>query len=109
MSTKPHIVLIPGAWHDPSGFSEITAQLESAGYTVHSRQLPSVGNPIPPEDFSEDIAAVQDLVTKAIGDGNDVVVVPHSWSGIVNVCVYRARGGEYDGCYSAADSGLVDC
>jgi hypothetical protein len=29
------------------------------------------------------VAAVRELVIKAIGDGNDVIVAPHSWSGIV--------------------------
>lgn len=37
----------------------------------------------PPTDLTKDIAVLRDLVTKAIGDGNDVVVVPHSWAGIV--------------------------
>lgn len=82
--SKPQIVLIPGAWHTPACFSDLTKRLESHGYTVHSTQLPSVGNDDnPPEDLSRDIAAVQELVTKAIGDGNDVIVVPHSWAGIV--------------------------
>ncbi|KAJ4369969.1 hypothetical protein N0V83_005733 [Neocucurbitaria cava] len=62
----------------------LTAKLRDAGYTVHSRQLPAVGNPNPPSDLSADIAAVRALVEEAIGDeGNDVVVVPHSWAGIL--------------------------
>lgn len=82
--SKPQIVLIPGAWHTPACFGDLTKRLESHGYTVHSTQLPSVGNDDnPPEDLSRDIAAVQDVVTKAIGEGNDVLVVPHSWAGIV--------------------------
>lgn len=81
--SKPQIVLIPGAWHTPECFELIIPKLEAAGYTVHSRQLPAVGNENPPEDLSQDIEAVRELVTKAIGSGNDVVVVPHSWSGIV--------------------------
>jgi pimeloyl-ACP methyl ester carboxylesterase len=82
--SKPQIVLIPGAWHTPAAFSVLTERLESHGYTVHSTQLPSVGSDDnPPEDLSRDIAALQAIVTKAIGDGNDVMVVPHSWSGIV--------------------------
>ncbi|KAF2640858.1 alpha/beta-hydrolase [Massarina eburnea CBS 473.64] len=83
MSSKPQLVFVPGAWHTPEAFSLITPLLKSAGYTVHSRQLPAVGNPNPPQDLSEDIAAVRDLVTEAIGTGNDVVVFPHSWGGIV--------------------------
>ncbi|KAF1844641.1 uncharacterized protein K460DRAFT_250316, partial [Cucurbitaria berberidis CBS 394.84] len=61
----------------------ITSKLQDAGYTVHSRQLPAVGNPKPCSDLSEDIAAVRSLVEEAISEGNDVVVVPHSWAGVV--------------------------
>lgn len=82
-TTKPHVVAIPGAWHSHAAFAEVTKRLEAAGYTVHSRQMPSVGNSNPPEDLSQDIEATRELVLKAIGDGNDVIVVPHSWSGIV--------------------------
>src|SRR5690242_875271 len=61
----------------------ITSKLESLGYKIHSRQLPAVGSSNPPSDLSEDIAVVRTLVEEAIGDGNDVVVVPHSWGGII--------------------------
>lgn len=83
--SKPHLVFIPGAWHTPEAFSVIIPKLEAHGYTVHTLQLPAVG-PSPdnvPTDLSQDINAVRSLVTKAIGAGNDVVVVPHSWGGIV--------------------------
>jgi pimeloyl-ACP methyl ester carboxylesterase len=87
MSTKPQIVLVPGAWHLPSGFHKLTAPLESHNYTIHSRQMPSVGSedsPNPPQDLTQDVKALQDLVTQAIGSGNDVLVVAHSWGGIVS-------------------------
>lgn len=61
----------------------LTSQLESHGYTIHARQLPAVGNSKPPSDLSEDIAAVRALIEEAIGNGNDVVVFPHSWGGLV--------------------------
>ncbi|KAF2688409.1 alpha/beta-hydrolase [Lentithecium fluviatile CBS 122367] len=84
--SKPHLVLIPGAWHTPTSFSLIVPQLKSHGYTIHTCQLPSVDpSPTdPPTDLSKDVAAVRALVTQAIGAGNDVVVAPHSWAGIVN-------------------------
>lgn len=82
--SKPHIVLVPGAWHSPDAFGAVSTQLESHGYTIHARQLPAVGNKNPPADLSEDIAVVQALVDEAIGpDGNDVIVIPHSWGGII--------------------------
>ncbi|PSN60280.1 alpha/beta-hydrolase [Corynespora cassiicola Philippines] len=81
--SKPAIVLAHGAWHTPEAFGLVTKRLEDAGYSVHGRKLPSVGNDNPPEDLSQDITAVQELVTEAIGDGNDVIVIPHSWAGII--------------------------
>ena len=81
--SKPQIVFIPGAWHSPAAFETISKKLEDLGYGVHSRQMPSVGNDNPPEDLSQDIAALREIVAQAIGDGRDVIVVPHSWAGIV--------------------------
>lgn len=81
---KPHIVLVPGAWHLPACMAPVTSKLSDLGYTIHSRRMPAVGNPNPPKDLSEDIAAVDSMVNEAIGsDGNDVIVICHSWGGIV--------------------------
>lgn len=81
--SKPHIVLIPGAWHSPAAFDAVSAQLQTHGYTIHARQLPAVGSTTPSPDLSDDIAVVQSLVDEAIGTGNDVIVIPHSWGGII--------------------------
>jgi pimeloyl-ACP methyl ester carboxylesterase len=92
--SKPQLVLIPGAWHTPEAFSIIIPKLESHGYTVHTRQLPAVDpSPVdPPTDLTKDVAAVRELVNKAIGDGNDVVVVAHSWAGLVAGCALTGVG-----------------
>lgn len=82
-SSKPQIVLFPGAWHKPSCFSHIIPKLEAAGYAVRTAQLPSVTDHNPPKDLNADIATVRSTVDEAIGSGNDVVVIPHSWAGIV--------------------------
>jgi hypothetical protein len=63
--------------------SALISKLQSVGYTTHTSQLPSVGNPNSPQDLSEDIAVVRSLVERAIDQGNDVVVFPHSWAGII--------------------------
>lgn len=82
--SKPHIVLVTGAWHLPACMSPVTSKLTALGYTIHARQMPAIGNPSPPKDLSEDIAAVDDMVTEAIGSGgNDVIVICHSWGGII--------------------------
>jgi hypothetical protein len=62
------------------------SKLRTFGYTLHSSQLASVGNPTPPVDLTADIAIVRSLVLSAIDSGeggNDVVVLPHSWGGVV--------------------------
>lgn len=80
---KAHIILLPGAWHDPSSMSGVSSSLQLLGYTVHALQMPAVGSSNPPKDLSEDIAALQAMVDKAIGDSNDVFVICHSWGGMV--------------------------
>jgi hypothetical protein len=80
---KPQLVLLPGAWHTPLCMAALISKLESLGYAIHTSRLPSVGNPNPPLDLSEDIAVVRSLVEQAIDKDNDVVVFPHSWAGIV--------------------------
>ena len=98
---KPQIVVIPGAWHKPEEYLDrVNSRLEAAGYTVHARQMPATGNPNPPKDLSEDIALAQSLVEEAIGEGNDVVVIAHSWGGIVGgsaMAGYGKRQREAEG------------
>jgi hypothetical protein len=81
--SKPQIVLVPGAWHAPVHMATLAAKLDAHGYTIHTQQMPSVGSPNPPEDLSEDAAALHAMAEKAIGTDNDVVVICHSWGGMV--------------------------
>ena len=86
-TTKPQILLVPGAWHGPSAFAPTTRLLEAAGYTVHGIELASVtwsdaGKPAP--SGSEDDSAIirtklEDLVDN---QGLSVVVLCHSYGGM---------------------------
>lgn len=81
---KPHIVFLHGAWHSPVYFAKITSLLQDQLYVVHARQQPAVGVPpswTPPTDLSQDLEAARSIVDRAIGEGNDVVVICHSWGG----------------------------
>jgi hypothetical protein len=85
--TKPAIVLVPGAWHTPTHFANLSSLLESHGYTVHCIHLPAVGphsgsRPVP-KDLTQDVAVLRNLVTSVLDKGSDAVVVLHSWAGIV--------------------------
>jgi pimeloyl-ACP methyl ester carboxylesterase len=91
MPSQTQIVVVPGAWHYPSSFEPVTKRLQAAGYTVRAELMPSTGNPDPPKDLSADVAALNALVDTAIGPGNDVVVVCHSWGGMVTSSAFDGR------------------
>lgn len=88
--TKPSIVLVPGAWHTPTPYDPLITALESHAYKVYTVHLPSVSTTSSsstssiPIDFGPDIAALRSCIAEAIGEeGNDVLVVVHSWGGLV--------------------------
>jgi pimeloyl-ACP methyl ester carboxylesterase len=79
--SKPTIVMVPGAWHKPSVYSEVAAALEKHGYPTVSLALPSVGAIPPHKDFNGDVAAIRNCVTELVSDGKEVVLVVHSYGG----------------------------
>jgi hypothetical protein len=72
---KPIIVLIPGAWHTPEGFTPLLTLLSLAGYPCIPLSLPSAGAHPSHPDFSQDVAAIRSTITKLAEAGKEVVVV----------------------------------
>ncbi|KAG9046973.1 hypothetical protein FS837_003263 [Tulasnella sp. UAMH 9824] len=81
-SSKPTIILIPGAWHTPDGFVALSKFLESAGYHTIPVSLPSVGASPPLDDFQPDVAAIRDVVTSCVDAGQDVILFMHSYASL---------------------------
>ncbi|OBT62652.1 hypothetical protein VE03_07530 [Pseudogymnoascus sp. 23342-1-I1] len=85
MSTpKPTLFLVPGAWHPNTCFALLSAQLAAAGFPVHLASLASV-NPAPPAvnvTCTDDTLALRAQLLPIIEEGNDIVVVCHSYGGI---------------------------
>lgn len=81
-STKPTILLIPGAWHRGEAWSPVTTLLQEQGYHVEAVTLPSAGGS-PSSTMTDDAEHIR---TKHLDDlivqGRDVIVVMHSYSGI---------------------------
>ena len=77
-SSKPVIVLIPGAWHTPEGFTPLITLLSLANYPCIPMSLPSAGAHPGHPDFSQDVAAIHNTVTTLVEGGKEVVVVMHS-------------------------------
>jgi pimeloyl-ACP methyl ester carboxylesterase len=82
-SSKPSLVLVPGAWHVPEHFDKMNHHLHTAGYKTIGVRTPSVRHTAPwPTTFSEDVGAVRSAILSALDRDEDVVVIMHSYGGI---------------------------
>ncbi|KIX09789.1 uncharacterized protein Z518_00870 [Rhinocladiella mackenziei CBS 650.93] len=83
MSSRPVVVFVPGAWHPPSCFNMVMERLEAAGYETKGVTLASVGAAEPLTDFQPDVQAIQSVMTPIIDQGKDILLVVHSYGGVV--------------------------
>jgi pimeloyl-ACP methyl ester carboxylesterase len=82
-------VLVHGSWMGAFAWDEIKPRLERAGHTVISLDLPGHGNdPTPADKLS--LEAYKQAVIAAIGTRKDVVLVGHSFGGVVISSVAEA-------------------
>lgn len=80
-SPKPHVFVIPGAYHPGSTMNLFIQSLEAAGFSAETTTNRSAGNAgIAVQD---DVAHVQSLLIPQIEEGKDIVVVAHSYGGVV--------------------------
>lgn len=83
-SSKPTVVMVPGAWHPPALYETMATALQKAGYTSVTASLPSL-DPKDPQatSCSADADAVRQYILRLIEtDEKDVVVLCHSYGGI---------------------------
>ena len=69
----PAIVLVHGAFADGSSWSRVIPLLQKKGYRVSAAQLPLTS-------LADDVAATRRVIERQPGD---VVLVGHSWGGVV--------------------------
>ncbi|HZE41619.1 MAG TPA: alpha/beta hydrolase [Stackebrandtia sp.] len=76
------MVLLHGAWHDGSAWTETRKHLEAWGHTVHTPTIPGHG---PGADMSTTVRQMVDGVVQYIVGNNltDIVLVGHSGAGII--------------------------
>lgn len=85
MSQKPSIVIIPGSFTGPDLYTTLSSQLEGHGYEVFVGTLQSASR-TPPEKaatMKEDAAYFRGIAEFLASQGKDVVVLGHSYGGIV--------------------------
>ncbi|KAI0193833.1 Alpha/beta hydrolase fold-1 [Astrocystis sublimbata] len=87
---KPILVFCPGAWCAAEYFRFTTDILTTAGFTCLAVSLPSVGSDLRPKDappitqgLQADAKAVRDVVIPQLDAGHDVIIVCHSYGGVV--------------------------
>lgn len=80
--SKPVFVIVPGAWHHPDAFGSVVKQLDAAGYKSVGVTLPSVGAEPQVKGFEPDVEAVRNALQEVLDNGDDVVLVMHSYGSI---------------------------
>lgn len=79
----PTVVFTPGAWHGTWAFDTVRNSLEVLGYPTEAVALPSVGNANASVGVAEDAAALAAELATLTDAGRDVVMVCHSYGGVV--------------------------
>ncbi|KAJ5533601.1 alpha/beta-hydrolase [Penicillium frequentans] len=81
MADLPTFVFVPGAWHKPVCYREVIKLLQPKFKCV-SITLPSTaGNP--DASFKDDLDTAREAISSEITSGRNVVVVAHSYGGMV--------------------------
>ena len=83
MSLKPTLLFVHGAWHTPECWVRVIPLMEAQHYKCVSVGLPSV-NSNPHKRLEDDIQAVRTAIQSETSQGNDVVLVVHSYGGAVS-------------------------
>jgi pimeloyl-ACP methyl ester carboxylesterase len=91
---KPSIVLVAGAWHQASTWSQVTSILESEGYNCIPIGLPSASSD-GTKVFLDDLLAVRTAIEhETTQEKRDVVVVVHSYGGLVGESAIKGLTGK---------------
>lgn len=79
-TAKPALILVPGAFHQPSVYDEVKAQFSGAGYErVDAVDLPSVDNDIADVERTADTSIVTELLETRLSNDEDVILVGNSY------------------------------
>lgn len=93
MSTEqPTVFFVPGAWHFPAGFDAVRELLKPLGYPTEAVALPSIGAEPPTKTLADDTAHTRAAIEKLADAGKQVVVVTHSYGGVVGSCAVEDLG-----------------
>ncbi|PWY95989.1 alpha/beta-hydrolase [Aspergillus sclerotioniger CBS 115572] len=81
--TSPTIIFSHGAWISPQFFEAIRSRLENLGFPTECPAHPSIGAEPPSKILADDVASFRQALTTLADKGKDLVVVAHSYGGVV--------------------------
>lgn len=81
--SKPIIVLVPGAWHQPAHYKSLVTALQESKFEVCTKKLPSVGSQKPFEQsVANDASFIEtELLLPLANAGKDIILLMHSYGG----------------------------
>ncbi|KAJ5806687.1 hypothetical protein N7474_010279 [Penicillium riverlandense] len=91
-SAKPTILFIPGAWHSPDVFDDVRASLAIRGFPSVAVALPAIGAEPPSKGLADDTIFVQNEIERLSNEGKQIVVVAHSYGGMVGAGAVEDMG-----------------
>jgi len=80
---KPTIIIIHGAWHHPDHYALLVKLLTAKGYETLCPSQPTYNNVPATKSLHDDVALIREILTKLVGDGKEVIVIMHSYGGMI--------------------------
>lgn len=81
--SKPTLLLLHGSWHSNQTWERLIPLLEAKGYKCIWPQVSFYGTTEPVQSIAPCISQIQDILAQETGMGNNVVMVNHSFGGVV--------------------------
>lgn len=108
MPGKPTIIFVPGAWHAIETWDKVSSLLTTQHYRTVSVPLPTTSGDVS-KTLVDDIKAARDAISDEVTHQRDVVVVAHSYGGIVGESAIKGFTGpkQNDAEHSGGVVGLV--
>ncbi|KAL4794690.1 Alpha/beta hydrolase fold-1 [Aspergillus venezuelensis] len=89
---NPIFVFIPGAWHTADKYNGLRSLMAEQGLDFEAIATPSVGASPPTKGLHADIEDIEAILRGFVENGRQVVVVTHSYGGIVGVSAVEGLG-----------------
>ncbi|OOO11944.1 hypothetical protein OAory_01084140 [Aspergillus oryzae] len=80
----PTLLLTPGSWHTPTSLIHLQTALQKAGYPTQTIAHPTNGAEPPTKTLTDDTTNLRHTLSQLIDqEGKDVVLIAHSYGGLV--------------------------